>query len=30
MPTEPDMDGDDEVYAIYRPGDSEREDDDVA
>lgn len=30
MPTEPDMDGDEEVYAIYRPGDSEREDDDVA
>lgn len=30
MPTEPEVDGDDEVYAIYRPSDNELEDDDVA
>lgn len=30
MPTEPAFDGDDEVYAIYRPGAGDQEDDDVA
>lgn len=30
MPAEVDWDGDDEVYAIYRPNDSSAEDDDVA